>query len=75
MVTFTPKGLILPDPPTILINNLLKDPRLTSASWSQQGSSGTFTHYPTGGPLGLGYFEYAMSAQNTSSPMQVTAGT
>lgn len=51
--------------------NRAPDPRLTTATWSQQGSTGTFTHATTDGPNGLGYFEYVMDTDTTSSPMSV----
>lgn len=54
-----------------LRTNLAPDPRLTTATWSQAGSTGTFTHATSGGPNGLGYFEYAMATVTTSSPMSV----
>lgn len=75
MVTFTPKGLILPNPPTILIENLCPDPLFRDATWTPQGSSGVLTEVLAGGPNGNGYLEYAMSTANTTSPMQVTLST
>lgn len=51
--------------------NLVKDPHLASASWTQAGSTGTLTHATTGGPNGHGYFEYAMDTVNTASPMSI----
>lgn len=71
MPSFTPKGLIKPTPPTILIENLLPDPHLRDSIWSQQGSTGAFSDVLVGGPNGNGYFEYDMATDNTSSPMQV----
>lgn len=75
VVTFTPKGLILPNPPTILIENLCPDPHFRDAIWTPQGSSGVLTEVLVGGPNGNGYLEYAMSTANTTSPMQVTLST
>lgn len=76
MTTYTPKGLLLPNPPTIVAENLLPDPFLLTRTWSQNGSTGTFTHVPAGGPNGNGYFEYDMLTANSASPMgiQLTAG-
>lgn len=55
--------------------NLVEDPHARALTWSQNGSAGTFTHPATGGPHNLGYFQYAMTAQNTSTPMEIhTAG-
>lgn len=51
--------------------NLTPDPRLTTAAWSQAGSTGILTHATSAGPNGHGYFEYAMDTANTTSPMQV----
>lgn len=51
--------------------NLVKDPRLTAAAWTPQGSTGTLTHATTGGPNGHGYFEYVLATATTSSPMQI----
>lgn len=51
--------------------NLVKDPRLTTASWTPQGSTGTLTHATTDGPNGHGYFEYVLATATTSSPMQI----
>lgn len=51
--------------------NLVKDPRLTAATWSQNGSTGTLTHEVAGGPNGHGYFQYAMATANTTSPMVI----
>lgn len=71
MATFTDRGMVLPDPPTILVENLLDDPFLRDSVWSQNGSTGTFTDVLVGGPNGNGYFEYDMLTANTSSPMSV----
>lgn len=51
--------------------NLVKDPRLTAATWSQNGSTGTLTHEVAGGPNGHGFFQYAMATANTTSPMVI----
>lgn len=71
MVTFTPKGLILPNPPTILIENVLPDPFFRSAIWSLNGATGPITDTLVGGPNGNGYNELAMATANTGSPMNV----
>lgn len=71
MVSFTPKGLILPDPPTIIAENLQADPLLRDSIWTQAGALGVLTDVMAGGPNGNGYLEFAMSAINTSSPMIV----
>lgn len=75
MVTFTPKGLILPNPPTILSENLLPDPHLRDSVWNVQGSTGVLTHPTVGGPNGNGYFEYDMTTANVGSPMSVELNT
>jgi hypothetical protein len=54
--------------------NLARDPHLVSAAWSQAGSTGTLTHATTGGPNGLGYFQYVLATATTTSPMQVPIG-
>ncbi|WP_285103901.1 hypothetical protein [Promicromonospora sp. MEB111] len=54
--------------------NLVKDPTLSAAVWGQAGSTGSLSHATTGGPNGFGYFEYAMSTANTSSPMSIPFG-
>lgn len=51
--------------------NLLRDPQLTTATWTQNGSTGTFTHPTVDGPNGHGYFQYVMDTANTTSPMSV----
>lgn len=51
--------------------NLVKDPTMSAALWTQAGSLGTLTHPTTGGPNGYGYFEYVMSTVNTASPMAI----
>lgn len=71
MPSFTPKGLIKPTPPTILIENLLPDPLFRSAVWSLNGATGPVTDTLVGGPNGNGYSQLAMATANTGSPMQV----
>lgn len=51
--------------------NLVKDPRLTTATWTLAGSTGTLTHATEGGPNGHGYFEYVLATATTTSPMTV----
>lgn len=71
MVSFTPQGLILPDPPTIVARNLLRDPFLLTRTWGVNGATGTPVHVPAGGPNGNGYFEFPMLTNNTASPMSI----
>lgn len=75
MPSFTPKGLIKPTPPTILIENLLPDPHLRDSVWNQNGALGTLSHPTVGGPNDNGYFEFDITTANTGSPMSTELNT
>lgn len=54
-----------------VFTNLATDPHARTLTWSQNGSVGVFTHPTSGGPHNQGYFQYAMTAANTSDPMEI----
>lgn len=62
-------GLVRLDTYTRL--NLLPDPRMTATSWTQAGSTGTFTRSVAAGPNGRGYWRYQLDTATTASPMVI----
>lgn len=70
MVSFTSQGLILPDPPTIVYENIIVDCFLRDANINLRGGTGPVTEVLTGGPNGNGYLEWDMASPNTTSPIQ-----
>lgn len=52
--------------------NLIPKPRLIGCGWLTRGSTGTQSDVASGGPLGIGYRQYALDTPTTSSPVQVT---